>query len=67
MDLCTGDIFGEDKLFFNIRNRFTVKITSIKATIVSIPASDLEKNFHRAWPEMTKQFKNRNIVIEHQL
>ena len=30
LDLAKGDIFGEDKLFFNCPNRYTIKVTSIK-------------------------------------
>ena len=40
LDLGTGDIFGEDALFFECPNRFTAKVTSIGTSIISIKNSD---------------------------
>jgi CRP-like cAMP-binding protein len=52
LDLGKGDIFGEDKQFFNCPNRFTIKVTSIKTTILSISCANLAKYFNRVWEHM---------------
>ena len=52
LDLGKGDIFGEDKQFFNCPNRFTIKVTSIKTTILSISCANLAKYFNRVWEQM---------------
>jgi len=42
MELEKGEIFGADKLIFECPNRFTVKVSSLQATIISIKISDFK-------------------------
>ena len=39
MDLCKGDIFGEDKMFFNCPNKATAKVTSKEVSLLIISIS----------------------------
>lgn len=59
-DLGPGDIFGEDKLVFKCPNRFTVKVTSLKAVIVSIKLVDFQKQFKGILSSLNKSMKVRN-------
>jgi CRP-like cAMP-binding protein len=63
LDLAKGDIFGEDKLFFNCPNRYTIKVTSIKIQLITIENVHLQHNFRRLWPDMLDNFKARNIIL----
>lgn len=47
-----GDIFGEDKLFNNRKNRFSVKVSSLTATVYYITIFNFEKNFNRAFSDL---------------
>ena len=64
MDLCSGDIFGEDKLFFKCPNKFTVRCSAIKTTILMISNTAFEKNFGKVITNLRQRFDNRNIILQ---
>ena len=67
LDLGVGDLFGEDKLFFKMKNRYTVKISSRKAVVTSITVPDFKQNYKSAIPDLTKQLKVRHNLLESQV
>ena len=67
LDLGPGDVFGDDNLFFKCPNRFTVKITSLKAEIIAIKSTDFQRRFKNILGHLHKNLKARNSMVEHQL
>ena len=62
-----GNIFGDDKLLYQCPNRYSVKVSSIKCTIMSIKYSDYRQHYRRTFPAFEKLIKLRNQMCEQQL
>jgi len=67
MDLEKSEIFGADKLIFNHKNTCTVKISSVKATIISIKITDFKQYFKHLMPDLELHLKLRNDIIQDQI
>lgn len=49
-----GNVFGDDKFFFQSPNRYSVRVSSIKATILSIKCSDYKEYYRRTIDRVEK-------------
>ena len=67
LDIFSGDIFGEDMLFFDKTNKYTVKVTSLKTSVYFCSIHNFQKNFNKAWPMMINHFKMRDSIIKKQV
>ena len=67
LDICVGDMFGEDKLFYGNVNKYTIKVTSLKTSVYYCSLNNFRKNFYKAWPMMLQHFKTRDFIIENQV
>ena len=45
LDLNKGDIFGEDTLIFKRKNKYSIKVNSMKAIYLQITNFNFEKTF----------------------
>ena len=62
LELGPGDLFGEDKLFFKSPNQFTARVSSVRATIISIKSSDFAHSLKRTWSDLEQQLKCRRSL-----
>lgn len=62
LELGPGDLFGEDKLFFKSPNQFSARVSSVRATVISIKASDFAHCLKRTWGDLEQQLKCRRSL-----
>jgi hypothetical protein len=60
-------LFGEDKFLLNCPNKYTVKVTSMKAEIMSIKLTDFTQSYKRMIEATKEYFSLRAQLIKNQL
>ena len=59
LDLLDGELFGTDKMIFDIPNKFGAKVTSNECTLLAVKLDNFMREYKRVIPSLTSLYKQR--------
>ena len=67
MTLDVGQVFGEDKFIFRCANRYTAKVTSVNAHILTVRTAEFQQYYKKVVPVFTELMRHRKELMNKQL